>query len=107
MITIGKFVLRSLRFYWRNHLAVAAGAALATAILVGALLVGDSVRFSLERLALLRLGKTELAVASPTRFFRAALADDLAAAPKAFGVAAVLMLRGTVSAGDGKSRVNR
>src|SRR3989442_3902492 len=106
MITTGKFVLRSLRFYWRNHLAVAAGAALATAIPVGALLGGDSVRYSLERLALLRLGKTKLAVTSPARFFRSALAEAVKSAiPQ--NVAPALVLRGVVASGDGKVRVNR
>ena len=101
-----KFVACGVRFYWRNHLSVGLGAALATAIFVGALLVGDSVRFSLERLALLRLGQTESTVASPTRFFRSELADDLGHGLQTT-VAPVLSLRGMVSTGDSKARVNR
>ena len=40
-------IKRSLRYHWRSHLGVVLGAAVATAVLVGALAVGDSVRYSL------------------------------------------------------------
>jgi hypothetical protein len=49
----------SLRLHGRIHLAVALGVAAATAVLTGALLVGDSVRGSLRHLALDRLGNIE------------------------------------------------
>jgi len=68
-------VLRSLRFYRRTHLGVAAGAAVSSAVLVGALFVGDSVRGSLGRLALARLGRVHSALDSGERSFR----DDLPA----------------------------
>ncbi len=51
-----------LTFFWRSHLAVALGAAIATAVLTGALIVGDSVRGSLRDLALDRLGRIDHAV---------------------------------------------
>jgi putative ABC transport system permease protein len=70
--------LASLVFHWRIHLAVALGVAAATAVLTGALLVGDSVRGSLRALALDRLGKIdELLIVD--RFFRSELASELAA----------------------------
>jgi len=68
---------RSLAFHWRPHLAVALGAATATATLTGALLVGDSMRASLREVALGRLGRVELALVAP-RFFRTVLATELA-----------------------------
>ncbi|MGB6919475.1 MAG: hypothetical protein WBF96_13280, partial [Phycisphaerae bacterium] len=77
-MTGATLVQRSLRFYWRTHLGVALGAAVSVAVLVGALAVGDSVPYTLKRLALERLGETDLALAAPGRDFRAALADDLA-----------------------------
>jgi ABC-type lipoprotein release transport system permease subunit len=73
-------VLRALIHHWRVNLAVLLAAAVATAVLTGALLVGDSVRGSLRDLTLDRLGAIDLAVISP-RFFRASLAEDLAARP--------------------------
>jgi putative ABC transport system permease protein len=93
-------VLRSLRFYWRTTLGVFAGAALASGILIGALAVGDSVRYTLEQQALARVGRAHLALSAPDRFFREdlaiALVDDLATP-----VAPLLVIRGTVSKPDG------
>ena len=98
-MTSWTLVTRSLRFYWRTHLGVLMGVALCTAILVGALVVGDSVQYTLQTLALSRLGKAQLALLSQNRYFRAALADDLVAVP-------VLQMRGIASNGDGTARVN-
>jgi hypothetical protein len=39
-----RLVTKSIRHYWRTHLGVVAGAAVATAVLVGAMVIGDSVR---------------------------------------------------------------
>jgi ABC-type antimicrobial peptide transport system permease subunit len=68
-------VFRSLLFYRRPQFAVALGVAAATAVLTGALLVGDSVRGSLRALTLDRLGAIdEMLVVD--RFFRADLASE-------------------------------
>jgi len=76
-VTAGRLILASLRHYWRTHLGVAGGAAVAVAVLTGALLVGDSVGHTLHRTAALRLGRTRLAIRPRQRFFRAALAAEL------------------------------
>jgi len=83
----------------RVNLAVALGVAAGTAVLTGALLVGDSVRGSLRHLFLDRLGRVEQVLA-PGRFFRAELAGELAKRPeftqwyeKPVGV---ILLEGTV-----------
>ena len=67
---------RSLSYFWRIQLAVLLGAAVATAVLTGALLVGDSVRGSLRDLTLDRLGRIDYALISE-RFFREGLVTDL------------------------------
>jgi len=105
-MTSWTLVKRSLCFYWRTHLGVVLGAAVSTAILVGALVVGDSVRHSLKIWALSRLGKVQLAMASQNRYFRAKLVDDLGTALNA-ATAPVLLLRGIVANSDGTARVNR
>ena len=69
---------RSLIHFWQIHLAVLLGAAVATAVLTGALLVGDSVRGSLRELTLDRLGKIDHVMLSE-RFFRETLTADLSA----------------------------
>lgn len=76
MPTFLQLIVRSLTFHRRMHAAVALGVAAATAVLTGALLVGDSVRGSLRELVLDRLGKIDDLIATD-RFFRAALVDDI------------------------------
>src|SRR3954469_19112305 len=72
---------KSLSHHWRIYAAVALGVAAATAVLTGALLIGDSVRGSLRHLVLDRLGKIDdLLVVD--RFFRQEMADELNASEK-------------------------
>jgi putative ABC transport system permease protein len=99
-------VAKSLRFYWRTHLGIVLGVAVSTAILVGALVVGDSVRYTLRTIALSRLGSVRLALASPSRYFRVGLADDLRSALNAL-TAPILQMRGIAANSDGTARVNR
>jgi len=70
-------IFSNILYYRRPYLAVLAGVMLSTAVLTGALLVGDSVRGSLGRLTGLRLGKTQWAMQPGDHFFRAALASDI------------------------------
>ncbi len=88
-------VRRGLRFYRRTHLGVIVGCAVSAAVLVGALFVGDSVRGTLERTALARLGRVHSALDAGNRFFREELArrirdglkTDVAAALRVQGMA--------------------
>jgi ABC-type antimicrobial peptide transport system permease subunit len=57
-------------YYRKPWLAVLAGVVISTAVLTGALIVGDSVRFSLHRMTELRLGKTRYLLRANDRFFR-------------------------------------
>ncbi len=94
-MTRTRLILRSLGYYWRQHLGVLIGTAIATAVLVGALAVGDSVRFTLRRIALDRLGQVHAAVAPQGRFFRTDLAASISA-ESASPVAAVIQLEGLI-----------
>jgi ABC-type antimicrobial peptide transport system permease subunit len=83
------------------------GAAVAAAVLVGALAVGDSVRWSLRRTAAARLGQTDSALVAPDRFFRSALAADLVRPPLGQApAAAVLRLPGIAARQDATARIN-
>lgn len=92
-----QLLTHSLRHYWRTNLAVLLGVIAGTAVIGGALIVGDSVRGSLKQMTLDRLGKIDLVVTGP-HFFREQLARDLAADvefQKRFSVAApALVLTG-------------
>lgn len=107
-----QFILDSLRHYRWLHLAVAAGVAVATAVITGALLVGDSMRGSLRDRALDGLGRVDVVLLAEQPF-RAELAretlDKFAAetsaqdSPGAYQRAVpVLTLRGALTAGSGK-----
>jgi len=91
-------MLASLWQYRRVHLAVATGVAVATAVITGALLVGDSVRGSLQDLVLERLGRIDQILIAEQPF-RVALANELGGE----AVAPLLLVPGTLAATDGKS----
>jgi putative ABC transport system permease protein len=117
-------IRRSLRFHWRAHLGVVLGTAVGSAVLVGALIVGDSVRGSLRDLALQRLGGIHYALVAGDRLVRDRLADDLTtgrgeAAPatglaqgnagefKAGPFVPALLLSATADHSDGTGRANQ
>jgi len=101
-----RFILQSIRFYWRQHIAVFAATLISTAVLTGALIVGDSVRYSLKRIVEKRLGGVRLAMQTGDRFVRARLASDLSDALQS-NTAALLMLQGVAINPDLNQRVNR
>jgi ABC-type antimicrobial peptide transport system permease subunit len=70
-------IRRSLRFHWRSHLGVVLGAAIGSAALIGALIVGDSVKGSLHERALERLGEIQFVLEGGDRFFRQSLGDSM------------------------------
>jgi putative ABC transport system permease protein len=67
---------QGLRFYWKTHLATGLAVLIATAVLTGALTVGDSIRATLSRRTSMRLGKIQAAVTC-RGLFRAELALDM------------------------------
>ncbi|MFT5151854.1 MAG: putative ABC transport system permease protein, partial [Planctomycetota bacterium] len=96
-------VLRGLKHYWRTNVGVLIGSAIATATLVGALLVGDSVRHSLRERALARIGRVDASLFAADRSFR----DDLTERIQIKGdLAPALLLRGVLSADGGAKRSN-
>ncbi|HEY7428190.1 MAG TPA: FtsX-like permease family protein [Gemmataceae bacterium] len=94
-MTLKRLRLRNLLFHWRGNLAVFLGVIVGTAVLTGALLVGDSLHGSLRDLTLRRLGWVEEALTAP-RFFRQSLADDLFASGAAGRIAPAILLQATV-----------
>lgn len=92
---------RNLRYHRRAHLAVMLGVLTCSAVLTGALLVGDSLRGSLRAEALARLGHVDHVLRAP-HYFREALADDLAAAAPTLElrVAPAVALRGSAMHAD-------
>jgi putative ABC transport system permease protein len=102
-----ELVLRNLRFYAASHLGTLLGVIVASAVLVGALAVGDSVRESLRDMALARIGRVSFALAATDHFFRDALADDMRPGISNGLAAAVLQLPGIAATPDESARANQ
>ena len=105
MMNYWKLLSRSLDFYRKSHFWVVLGTMISTAILVGALVIGDSVKFSLQQIVFDRLGNTELALNSGNRFFRAQIADDLSKILDTT-VAPLLQTNGIAIVEGGQRRLN-
>ncbi len=99
-------ISRSLRYHARLHLGTAIGAAVGSAVLIGALIMGDSVRGSLRDIALARIPGLDLALESADRFFRSVLAQELAADLQT-EVLPVLQSIATASRTDESARANQ
>lgn len=99
-------IARGIVCHRRRHAGLAAGAAVATAVIAASLLAGDSVRFTLRALARGRIGAARYALDAGERPFRAALAADLA---RATGLRAAPALRapGVAVTADAGRRANR
>jgi putative ABC transport system permease protein len=93
-MTFGRLLLRNLFYHWRGNLAVFLGVAVGTAVLTGALLVGDSLHGSLRDRVLRQLGWVDHALVSGW-FVREEIGN-----PVRLGVeraAPVIILRGAIS----------
>ena len=105
-MSIWKLVFRNMIFYRRTHVGTILGTALATAILVGALIVGDSVRYSLRQMVSERLGNTTFTLEMDTHYFRQSLGDKLAQ-HLGSAVAPMLQTKGIAILGGGEGKANR
>lgn len=84
-MTRRSLIQRSLRFHFRSHLGVVAGAAIASAAVVGALVVGYSLRLTLRDRALERLASASFALEGGDRVFGRALAGRIVSSDMQLG----------------------
>jgi ABC-type lipoprotein release transport system permease subunit len=101
-MTFARLLLRNLLFHWRGNSAVLLGVAVGTAVLTGALLVGDSLRGSLREVAVRQLGQVDQVLVA-NRLFRQDVAEQLRkyAAKR---VAPALVLNGAVTGEKDRTR---
>lgn len=103
-----QLILKSLFHYRWINLSVLAGVALTSAILSGALVVGDSVKESLRQNAAARLSQIGPVVVGGERFVSDSLAERVAAElGKDEVIAPVLLIEATASNRSGGKRVNQ
>lgn len=99
-MTLFRLVSRSLRHYWRTALLVVLGLMVASGVITGSLVIGDSMRGSLRDSALGRLGNIDHALVAP-RLFRSSLASSLSQRLSPGVVASALQTTG--AAGNAES----
>jgi ABC-type antimicrobial peptide transport system permease subunit len=105
-MSLFKFIGRNIRYYWRQHFALFIGTAISTAVLTGALIVGDSVRLSLAKLVDVRLGNIRYALQTGERFVRWELAEEMGAKLNV-PTASLLMSKGIAINPETGARANR
>jgi putative ABC transport system permease protein len=88
-MTVSTLIRRSVWYHRRALLGVFLGIATTTAVITGALLVGDSVRHSLLLIARERIGNVAGAMAGGDRFVRTEVAEELVARNGAPAAAAI------------------
>jgi putative ABC transport system permease protein len=103
MLTRLSFPLRNLSYFFTANVLLLVGVAIGTAVLTGALLLGDSLKGSLKQVTLDRLGSIQQALIAD-RFFHMGLADNSNGK-----TAPIIVLRGTVlrRSADGSKLLNR
>ena len=104
-MTLPGFIWRNLSFFWKKHVLLALGISISAAVITGALIVGDSVRYSLDRILSLRLGEVTHVMESPDRYFTVETAERVSGNLD-IPVASVLLADGIAVVEGGQKRVN-
>ncbi|RPI46000.1 MAG: hypothetical protein EHM46_01115, partial [Bacteroidetes bacterium] len=105
-MNIARFIRNNLVYYGRKNLLLASGIAISAAVLTGALVVGDSVKHSLNRIVELRLGEVTHVVRAGDRYFSTELAGKVGM-ETGTPISPVLMEEGVAIAGGGQRRINQ
>ena len=101
------FTIKTFTHYFKQNLLVVLGVVVSTAVLTGALIIGDSVRYSLAQSTFSRLGETTHLVSVTERYFRQEMAAEIEATNSEIKATSVLLLEGVAVADGGVNRVNR
>jgi len=99
-------IIRTLRHYFWSGVATAAGIAIASAIIIGALIIGDSLRQSLEQIVYYRLGDVSHTITAGDRLFTQQLAYRLNENSE-LQTASVLKSEAIVSVQESDARVSK
>lgn len=104
-MSLFKLIFRSIHYYRKQHLAVFMGTVISTAILTGALIIGDSVKYSLSSLVEKRLGEVSFAMETGDRFVSDTLSLKLATSLNV-KTASLLKLQGISIEPESAERIN-
>ena len=104
-MTVLKFISNNLRYYARKNLLLALGVAISGAVLTGALMVGDSVQYSLNRIVEHRLGNITHVLKAGDRYFTKELSERVEEQLQ-IPVSSILLQEGSATADGGARRIN-
>ena len=99
-----RYLYRSLVHYGKSSLLVSVGTTICTMVLIGTLIVGDSMRASLDKATELRLGKINHVFSVEGRYFQSSLASHLSN-QQGLDVSALLVSNGVAVARGGEMRL--
>ena len=102
---VSRLILNNLLFYWKKNFLLSLGIAISAAVLTGALIVGDSVEYSLNRIVDRRLGKVSHVLKAGDRYFTRSLGEKVGDELD-LPVSSILLLDGMGVAGGGQKRIN-
>jgi putative ABC transport system permease protein len=103
-MNIRNLIKNNIRFYKKEHLLVLIGVIISTALLAAALMIGDSVKYSLQDIVKKRLGNTYQVLQTNNRYFPADLANRLSNKTQTEN-SSILVLKGIASIGSGDIKI--
>ena len=101
-----KLITRSFVHYFRANISAAAGLAVATAVITGAFIIGDSLSYSLEKAVTMRLGQITHSITAGERLFTLDLANRFEQ-ESGLRVSGGLVAEGMAVSTGGMERLNR
>jgi putative ABC transport system permease protein len=101
-----RLISRSFFHYLKGNMLAGGGLAVATAVITGAFIIGDSLSHSLERAVIMRLGGITHSVTAGERLFTMEMGDRFAE-ESGHPVSSALVAEGMAISGDGTQRLNR
>ncbi len=104
-MTVLNFIRNNLIYYARKNILLALGVAISGAVLTGALMVGDSVKYSLNRIVEHRLGNITHVLKAGDRYFTQELAERVESQLQV-PVSSILLQEGSAVADGGARRIN-
>lgn len=105
-MNLRKLITRSFFHYFRANIMAAAGLAVATAVITGAFILGDSLSHSLEKTVTMRLGNITHSITAGERLFTMEMGDRFSG-ESGMDVSRGLVAEGMAVAGGGSERLNR
>lgn len=102
-----QYIIKTFTHYFKANLLVALGVAISAMVLTGSLIIGDSVRYSLQQATFYRLGETTHLVSVSERYFRQEMATEMEADNPKLKAAPILLLEGMAVADGGELRANK